>query len=110
MLYCSLSILNSLLAIEGNTSVHGDLRFSRAESTTVHSYYHDLESLFYVLIWVCTMYSGPRGALRDKTFDYKKSVLSVWNGEMIGMGGHFPIVAWSKRAIMMHPRDSTTIS
>ncbi len=73
------------------------------ESTTVHSYYHDLESLFYVLIWVCTMYSGPRGALRDKTFDYKKSVLSVWNGEMIGMGGHFPIVAWSKRAIMMHP-------
>ncbi len=52
--------------------------------TTVHSYYHDLESLFYILIWVCTMYSGPNGAVRDKTFNYKESVLSVWNGEMMG--------------------------
>lgn len=68
-----------------------------------HNYYHDLESLFYVLIWVCTMYSGPCGALRDKTFTYKKSVLSVWNGEMTGASGHFPFVAWSKRAVMMHP-------
>lgn len=73
------------------------------EGEKPHTFYHDLESLFYVLIWVCTMYSGPGGALRDKTFAYKKSVLSVWNGEMTATGGHFPFVAWSKRAVMMHP-------
>ncbi len=73
------------------------------EKNTVHNYHHDLESLFYVLIWVCTMYSGPNGAVRDKMFNYKESVLSVWNGEMIGKGRHFPLVAWSKRAVMMNP-------
>ncbi len=73
------------------------------EKNTVHNYHHDLESLFYVLIWVCTMYSGPNGVVRDKTFNYKESVLSVWNGEMIGKGRHFPLVAWSKRAVMMNP-------
>ena len=38
---------------------------------------HDLESLFYVLIWVCTMYEGPRN--QEKVFGNKDCPpLSLW--------------------------------
>jgi hypothetical protein len=33
-------------------------------SQIAHRASHDLESLFYVLIWICVNYTGPRGAMR----------------------------------------------
>lgn len=43
-----------------------------------HFIYHDLESLIYVIIWVCTVQSGPNGAKRS--FKYEETELFVWNG------------------------------
>ncbi|KLO13780.1 hypothetical protein SCHPADRAFT_940104 [Schizopora paradoxa] len=42
-----------------------------------HTYYHDLESLFYVLCWVCMISAGP-GKDRDSS-EYKDSFLYKWN-------------------------------
>lgn len=44
-----------------------------------HAYYHDLESLFYVLCWICTTQGGPSNTKR--CFDYASSQLRRWNGE-----------------------------
>ncbi|KAH8113163.1 hypothetical protein DFH11DRAFT_1603346 [Phellopilus nigrolimitatus] len=33
-------------------------------SSETHDYYHDLESLFYVLCWICTAKTGPHNARR----------------------------------------------
>ena len=43
----------------------------------VHGAHHDIESLFYVLIWICTTQSGPNGKARK--FEFKKTELYVWN-------------------------------
>lgn len=72
--------------------------------STVHGYQHDLESLFYVLIWICTMQNGPCGELRDiGTFQYRRSVLSVWNGGLHSATIPFQMVAWAKRGVMGDP-------
>ncbi len=44
-----------------------------------HAFYHDLESLVYVLCWICTTQGGPSNTLR--CFDYSKSEIRNWNGE-----------------------------
>jgi hypothetical protein len=36
---------------------------SKAENKPMH----DLESLFYVLLWICSNYCGPNNALRDNS-------------------------------------------
>lgn len=41
----------------------------------IHTIAHDLESLFYVVLWICTYYSGPRGKRRK--FD-KLPQLELW--------------------------------
>ncbi len=46
-------------------------------SSDVHRLHHDLESLLYVIIWVCTIQSGPAGAKRQ--FEYAKTELYGWN-------------------------------
>ncbi len=45
--------------------LHAGTKFS-------HDYHHDLESLFYVICWICTMYSGPNGKMRKES-EYKSS-------------------------------------
>lgn len=70
----------------------------------VHKYYHDLESLFYVLIWICTMQSGPRGQLRNDKFEYRKTILSLWNGGFPGMNYPFKMVAMAKKSCMDDPK------
>lgn len=55
--------------------LYGDKRPHRAT--------HDLESLFYVLIWVCTMYEGPNNQERS----FKKNLLpplSSWGEPQFG--------------------------
>lgn len=36
-----------------------------SESTTVHLPHHDLESFFYVLIYIFVIYDGPNGKIKD---------------------------------------------
>lgn len=75
-----------------------------AKAKTVHGYQHDVESLFYVLIWICTMQNGPCGELRDAgTFKYKRSVLSVWNGGLHCATVPFEVVAMAKSRSMGDP-------
>ncbi|EJD02665.1 uncharacterized protein FOMMEDRAFT_167853 [Fomitiporia mediterranea MF3/22] len=46
-----------------------------------HAYYHDLESIFYVLCWLCTSQEGPNNTERDhRTFDFNKSEVAKWAG------------------------------
>lgn len=44
-----------------------------------HAYYHDLESLFYVLCWVCTVSAGPGVDRPSKEFP--NSVVRHWNDQ-----------------------------
>ena len=48
-----------------------------------HKYYYDLESLFYVLVWVCSLQDGPRrkGHHPESNYQYEGSVLEGWNGD-----------------------------
>ena len=47
-----------------------------------HKYYYDLESLFYVLVWICLLQDGPRkqGHYPESDYQYEKSILEGWNG------------------------------
>ena len=47
-----------------------------------HKYYYDLESLFYVLVWICLLQDGPRkqGRYPESDYQYEGSVLEKWNG------------------------------
>ena len=51
-----------------------------------HSYFHDLESLFYVLCWISTLYSGPNN--KERTFNsallYRQTEVARWNGDNSG--------------------------
>lgn len=46
----------------------------------VHRYYHDLESLFYVLCYICCVCAGPNGTFR-KDFDIFDTDLKKWFGK-----------------------------
>lgn len=49
-----------------------------------HSYFHDLESLFYVMCWTCTLYSGPRSMKREFSspeLSYLDTAIAKWNGD-----------------------------
>jgi len=59
----------------------------RAVPKFLHSYFHDLESLFYVLCWICTLYAGPCDKKRTffkVTFPYRGTTIAVWNGDISG--------------------------
>ncbi|KAH8109272.1 hypothetical protein DFH11DRAFT_1881375 [Phellopilus nigrolimitatus] len=46
-----------------------------------HAYYHDLESVFYVLCWLCTVLEGPYNKERDSdNFDFESSEITKWSG------------------------------
>ncbi len=55
-----------------------DLLTASDGDTMSHGFYHDLESLFYVLCWICTTQGGPSNAVR--WFDYAGSEICRWNG------------------------------
>ncbi|KLO05489.1 hypothetical protein SCHPADRAFT_896216 [Schizopora paradoxa] len=48
-------------------------------SPVPHTVLHDLESLFYVMIWICTTQRGPNNAWR--VFDYSSSEIFLWNAD-----------------------------
>ncbi|KAH8109317.1 hypothetical protein DFH11DRAFT_1515778 [Phellopilus nigrolimitatus] len=46
-----------------------------------HAYYHDLESLFYILCWICTILEGPYNKERKTdAFDFGMSEITKWAG------------------------------
>ncbi|KAH8109275.1 hypothetical protein DFH11DRAFT_1479433, partial [Phellopilus nigrolimitatus] len=46
-----------------------------------HAYYHDLESVFYVLCWLCIVLEGPYNKKRDSdNFDFEGSEITKWSG------------------------------
>lgn len=56
----------------------------RDEPKFSHTYLYDLESLFYVLCWISTLYAGPCGAKRSfskSKLSYRKTTVAGWNGE-----------------------------
>ena len=48
-----------------------------------HSFFHDLESVFYVICWVFTLYAGPYSTKRlfSFGFPYSKTSVAKWNGD-----------------------------
>ncbi|KAH8113473.1 hypothetical protein DFH11DRAFT_1510273 [Phellopilus nigrolimitatus] len=44
-----------------------------------HAYYHDLESIFYILCWICTILQGPNNEER-KNFNFAASEIGMWAG------------------------------
>lgn len=51
---------------------------------THHHYFHDLESIFYVLCWTCTLHSGPRSTKRqfsNSTLLFPDTSIAKWNGD-----------------------------
>ncbi|KLO05872.1 hypothetical protein SCHPADRAFT_946555 [Schizopora paradoxa] len=48
------------------------------DGTYAHDYQHDLESLFYVICWICTVHSGPNGKCRSVEEIVKSNIYS-WN-------------------------------
>ncbi|KAH8109274.1 kinase-like domain-containing protein, partial [Phellopilus nigrolimitatus] len=42
-----------------------------------HTYYHDLESIFYVLCWICTVFQGPDSEKRED-LDYENTTIAGW--------------------------------
>lgn len=52
-----------------------------------YNYHHELESLFYVLCWLGTLYAGPRDKPRSfskSTFAYCKAEVAGWNSDTPG--------------------------
>lgn len=58
----------SLDALNPDIEIHHELR-------------HDLESLFYVVIWICFTRKGPNNDVRN--LDYRKSLLQDWNTDTL---------------------------
>lgn len=52
-----------------------------------HSYFHNLESIFYVMCWIFTLYSGPCSTTRRfslSKLSYRETAVSKWNGDVSG--------------------------
>ncbi|THG93681.1 hypothetical protein EW145_g8311 [Phellinidium pouzarii] len=45
-----------------------------------HAYYHDLESVLYVLCWLCTAQEGPNSTPRSRDFHFEESEIARWAG------------------------------
>lgn len=50
-----------------------------SKAKVTNTYHHDLESLFYVLIWICTIFSRP-GVIRPAS-ELSEIVTMTWNEE-----------------------------
>ena len=65
-----------------------------------HDWHHDLESLFYLFIYICCTCSGPNVCLR-KDFDIRKSPLGAWyEGERIGTDKEWLMASFAKKSSM----------
>lgn len=50
--------------------------YSRPTNNFVHTVSHDLESLIYVLVWMCVLYQAPNDVREDKTIE--QTCLKPW--------------------------------
>ncbi|KLO10681.1 hypothetical protein SCHPADRAFT_930373 [Schizopora paradoxa] len=66
---------------------------------TAHCLHHDLESLYYVLCWMSTLYAGPHNLRRPfvkSVLPYRKTAVAVWNGEGSDNNSGFQSIQFSK--------------
>ncbi|TFY76453.1 hypothetical protein EWM64_g7557 [Hericium alpestre] len=68
-----------------------------ADESVEHKAYHDLESFFYVLFWICITMEGP-GRPRGSEFDVEKSELRHWF-----IYGDFKLVGLAKDQSLRKP-------
>ncbi|KAH8112602.1 hypothetical protein DFH11DRAFT_1783717 [Phellopilus nigrolimitatus] len=65
----------------GNAAFHGSGNDGQGKENKIkHAYYHDLESILYVLCWLCTAQEGPNNLQRSRDFIFKKSAIAQWAG------------------------------
>lgn len=75
--------------ISSNDYLKGTLPFMainrlNPKSSSPHRYSHDLESIFYVLCWLCTIYEGPlnqKRAFSKNGIYYHDTSVALWNGD-----------------------------
>lgn len=72
------------------------------EENFVHAYHHDLESLFYVLCWICSIQGGPANTRR--VFDYMESEIRRWT-TFDDSKTNMRTVRDSKKAIMPYKKE-----
>ncbi|KAH8112595.1 hypothetical protein DFH11DRAFT_1511603 [Phellopilus nigrolimitatus] len=57
-----------------------EMMVKEEENKIKHAYYHDLESILYVLCWICTAQEGPNNLRRSRDFIFKESAIAQWAG------------------------------
>ncbi|KAH8112618.1 hypothetical protein DFH11DRAFT_464520 [Phellopilus nigrolimitatus] len=57
-----------------------EMMVAEEENKIKHAYYHDLESILYVLCWICTAQEGPNNLRRSHDFIFKESAIARWAG------------------------------
>ena len=71
-----------------------------------HTVIYDAESLFYVLIWMTFLYSGPNETKRKMTNEfYDRSILRKWSPPTLGKDVSFGDVARLKKLMMIDPSE-----
>jgi hypothetical protein len=81
------AISNSHLSVSQGTAPFMAIELLNKTSATPHAAHHDLESLFYVLIYICTNLSGP-GTIRTR--------------EELKVHGSIPLTAWFKASYSLN--------
>ncbi|KAH8117969.1 hypothetical protein DFH11DRAFT_869142 [Phellopilus nigrolimitatus] len=62
----------------------GILQAQNRKSVLPHGYNHDLESVFYIFCWICTVIEGPYGKVRTTdNFKIEMSEVAFWAGVTI---------------------------
>ncbi|THH03735.1 hypothetical protein EW145_g6048 [Phellinidium pouzarii] len=57
-----------------------DMMVTENDNNVPQAYYHDLESVFYVLCWICTTQEGPNSTRRSPDFNFSGSDVAKWAG------------------------------
>ncbi|KAH8112614.1 hypothetical protein DFH11DRAFT_1511437 [Phellopilus nigrolimitatus] len=81
-----------------------EMMVAEKENKIKHAYYHDLESILYVLCWLCTAQEGPNNLQRSRDFIFKKSAIAQW----AGYGRNDPTmehIRQAKQSMVQNPAD-----
>ncbi|KAH8112636.1 hypothetical protein DFH11DRAFT_1511626 [Phellopilus nigrolimitatus] len=81
-----------------------EMMVAEEENKIKHAYYHDLESILYVLCWICTAQEGPNNLRRSRDFIFKESAIAQW----AGYGKNDPTmrdIRQAKQSMVQNPED-----
>lgn len=86
------------IAMSQNSWKHASHSRAKVPPLIMHGYQDDLESVFYVFIWICIGYSGPLGVKR--VLEKRKQgewLLHLWSADSFKEGGN------EKTSFFFHP-------